>query len=220
MAELRGAGQGLLGDFTGSWKPTLPSLPKETTPEQIDEHQMALAQLIAHARSKARSGDIFTKETRALFRRYLARVFAGREGAELKASIMDENPGRIRLHVNARYPASVPVVDGAAAGAAGAAEAPRGARVSLHRRRLDPSSTSTRTSIVDLIENAIPEVERTSASCAAAVAIGIAGTARCVPCRSLRASGSDCPVARQLRRRPRSPRPSRRVDRSRTARDR
>ena len=83
---------------------TLPSLPKETTPTQITQHQMALAQLIANARSGAQFGDIFTKETRALFRRYLARVFVGREGAELKAVIMDENPGRLQLHVNARYP--------------------------------------------------------------------------------------------------------------------
>ncbi len=88
---------------------TLPDLPKEATPEQIHQHQMALAQLIAKARSGARFGDIFTKETRALFRRYLARVFAGRQGTELKAVIMDENPGKLRLYVNGRYPESVPV---------------------------------------------------------------------------------------------------------------
>ena len=79
------------------------------TPTQINQHQLALAQLIAHARSGAQFGDIFTKETRALFRRYLARVFVGPEGAKLKAVIMDENPGRLQLHVNARYPESVPV---------------------------------------------------------------------------------------------------------------
>jgi hypothetical protein len=88
---------------------TLPDLPKEATPEQIHAHQVALAQLIARARSKAEFGDIFTKDTRALFRRYLMRVFAGPEGAGLKALIMDENPGKLRLHVNARYPESVPV---------------------------------------------------------------------------------------------------------------
>ena len=37
--------------------------------EQIDAHQMALARLIAHARPGAKPGDIFTQETRALFRR-------------------------------------------------------------------------------------------------------------------------------------------------------
>ena len=88
---------------------TLPNLPREATPEQIDAHQMALAPLIARARANAKAGDIFTKEVRALFRRSLRRVLTGPEGAGLKAAIMDDNPGRLRLHVNARYPASVPV---------------------------------------------------------------------------------------------------------------
>jgi len=88
---------------------TLPALPKEATPEQINAHQLALAALIAKTRAKAAPGDIFTKETRALFRRYLARVFDGPQGRDLKASIMDENPGRLRLHINARYPESIPV---------------------------------------------------------------------------------------------------------------
>jgi len=88
---------------------TIPSLPKEATPQQINAHQMALAALIAKTRAKASAGDIFTKEVRALFRRYLARVFDGPQGRDLRASIMDENPGRLRLHVNARYPESIPV---------------------------------------------------------------------------------------------------------------
>jgi hypothetical protein len=88
---------------------TIPSVPKEATPQQINAHQMALAALIAKTRAKASAGDIFTKDVRALFRRYLARVFQGPEGRDLKASIMDENPGRVRLHINARYPESIPV---------------------------------------------------------------------------------------------------------------
>jgi hypothetical protein len=88
---------------------TIPALPKQPTPEQINAHQIALAALIAKTRAKAAPGDIFTKETRALFRRYLARVFEGPQGRQLKASIMDENPGRLSLHINARYPESIPV---------------------------------------------------------------------------------------------------------------
>ena len=88
---------------------TIPSLPKEATPQQINEHQMALAALIAKTRAKAAAGDIFSKDVRALFRRYLARVFQGPQGRDLRASIMDENPGRLRLHINARYPESIPV---------------------------------------------------------------------------------------------------------------
>jgi hypothetical protein len=88
---------------------TIPALAKEATPEQINAHQMALAALIAKTRAKAEAGDIFTKDTRALFRRYLARVFDGPQGRDLRAAIMDENPGRLRLHINARYPQSIPV---------------------------------------------------------------------------------------------------------------
>jgi hypothetical protein len=88
---------------------TLPPLPNETTPEMIDEHQRALERLIQRARTNAKLGDVFTKNTRALFRRNLARVFAGAQGEKLKASIMDENPGPIRLTVNGRYPDAVPL---------------------------------------------------------------------------------------------------------------
>ncbi|MEO7275433.1 MAG: hypothetical protein ABIX28_00170 [Vicinamibacterales bacterium] len=88
---------------------TIPSLPREATPQQINSHQMALAALIAKTRAKASVGDLFTKDVRALFRRYLARVFQGPQGRDLRASIMDDNPGRLRLHINARYPESIPV---------------------------------------------------------------------------------------------------------------
>jgi hypothetical protein len=89
---------------------TLPDLPKETTPEQIRAHRVALAHLIARARPGAEPGEIFTKDTRALFRRYLARVLAGPRGVELRAALREENPGKLRLHVNGPYPESVPVV--------------------------------------------------------------------------------------------------------------
>jgi hypothetical protein len=88
---------------------TIPDLPKEATPEQIERHQTALAELITHERSQARAGDIFTRSTRAQFRRFLAQAFAGPDGPELKAAIMEENPGNIRFAVNGRYPDAVPV---------------------------------------------------------------------------------------------------------------
>src|SRR5205814_3116484 len=39
---------------------TIPSLPKEATPQQIDQHQRALGRLIEQSRSGAKRGDIFT----------------------------------------------------------------------------------------------------------------------------------------------------------------
>ena len=62
------------------------------------------------ARAGAKPGDIFTPEARPVIKRLLATVFGGPEGAQLKASIMDENPvGRRKLTVNGRYPDTVPL---------------------------------------------------------------------------------------------------------------
>ena len=88
---------------------TLPSMPKETTPEIIDKHQRALEQLIRGARTEAKPGDLITPATQKAFRQLLARVFQGQEGRELKGTILDENPGNIGLTVNARYPDEIPL---------------------------------------------------------------------------------------------------------------
>ena len=87
----------------------LPALPKETTPQQIDDHQRELSQEIARVRGRAQAGDIFAKHIRAYFRRQLEAAFAGAEGKKLRETIMDENPGPIRLRVNGRYPDTVPL---------------------------------------------------------------------------------------------------------------
>jgi hypothetical protein len=88
---------------------TLPKLSKESTPEQIDKNQRALARLIQQKRRGAKPGDIFTPEAQAVIKRLLAKVFAGPEGAALRGSIMDENPLTIKLPVNSRYPDTVPL---------------------------------------------------------------------------------------------------------------
>jgi hypothetical protein len=88
---------------------SLPQLSKEATPEQINTHQRRLATLIQKTRANAQVGDIFTRESRAFIRRVLARVFGGPSGAQMKASIMDENPGPLRLRVNGRYPDAIPL---------------------------------------------------------------------------------------------------------------
>ena len=91
---------------------TLPKLPKEATPQQIDKNQRALEKLVREARATAKPGDIFTPEARPVIKRLLATVFGGPDGKQLKASIMDENPvepSTIKLTVNARYPDVVPL---------------------------------------------------------------------------------------------------------------
>ena len=88
---------------------TLPKLPKETDPATIDTHERALEKLITTERRNAKPGDILTAATRSHFRELLRRVFAGKEGAALKGTVMDENPGKIALTVNSRYPDDVPL---------------------------------------------------------------------------------------------------------------
>jgi hypothetical protein len=88
---------------------TLPSVPKSATPEQIDRNQRKLEILVRDARAGAKPGDLFTPEARPVILRLLATVFGGPEGAQLKASIMDENPVGIKLAVNGRYPDNVPI---------------------------------------------------------------------------------------------------------------
>jgi hypothetical protein len=91
---------------------SLPKLPKEATPEQIDKNQRALAKLVQDARAAAKPGDIFTPEARPVIKRLVASVFGGPDGKQLKASIMDENPvtpAALKLTVNSRYPDTVPL---------------------------------------------------------------------------------------------------------------
>ena len=88
---------------------TLPKLPDDATPEQIDKNQRLFEQKIREARKGAKVGDLFTPEARPVIVNLLAAVFAGPEGRELKASIMDENPVDISHQVNGRYPDNVPL---------------------------------------------------------------------------------------------------------------
>jgi len=87
----------------------LPHLPKEASPQQIDKNQRELGAKIKAARSTAKRGDVFTPESQVVIKRLLARVFGGPDGAALKASIMDENPGVPKIVVNERYPDAVPL---------------------------------------------------------------------------------------------------------------
>jgi hypothetical protein len=87
----------------------LTKLSKEATPEEIDQHQRNLARALQQLRPKAQPAELFTKEIRAYFRRQLQSVFVGAEGRTLKASIMDENPGPVRVSVNSRYPDTIPL---------------------------------------------------------------------------------------------------------------
>jgi hypothetical protein len=88
---------------------SLPRLPKDATPQQIDKNQRAFEALMRKVRATAKPGDIFTPEARPVIKRLLATVFGGPDGRQLKASIMDENTVGITISVNGRYPDKVPL---------------------------------------------------------------------------------------------------------------
>ena len=87
----------------------LPKVPNDATPEQIDKNQRAFEQRIRAARKDAKQGELFTPQAEPVIRRLLAAVFAGPNGKQLVASILDENPAGMKLAVNMRYPDSIPV---------------------------------------------------------------------------------------------------------------
>jgi len=89
---------------------TLPNLPKQTTPQEIDKHQRAMATLIQEARKTAKPGDIFHPAMQRLVRNLLRPIFSGKDGAQIKAEILDnEYKGNVKLAVNGRYPDEVPI---------------------------------------------------------------------------------------------------------------
>ena len=88
---------------------SLPKRPTEATPAEIDKHQRALATLIIAERKGAKRGDVITPEAERAIRAVLQQVFGGPDGKQLKSSIMDENPGDVRITVNSRYPDEVPL---------------------------------------------------------------------------------------------------------------
>jgi hypothetical protein len=71
--------------------------------------QDGLAARIRQARANAKQGDIFTPEIARQFRRLMYPEVKGRDGAETKAAIKDDQPGTVRISVNARYPDDEPL---------------------------------------------------------------------------------------------------------------
>jgi hypothetical protein len=135
---------------------TIPSLPKEATPQQIDQHQRALGRLIAQARANAKRGDIFTPEMERIARKLLNDIFRGPGGAQMKREVFEEYGQRnIVPKVNGRYPDEVPlstVPPGVLAGLPRLPEELEYRFVGTSLILLDPHAHI----IADFIERAIP----------------------------------------------------------------
>jgi hypothetical protein len=88
---------------------SLPKLSTEATPEEIDRYQQSLQAGIIAARGRARQGDILAQSVRRMIRIAIAQTFARGDRAALRESILEDNPGRVRLTVNSRYPEELPL---------------------------------------------------------------------------------------------------------------
>ena len=89
---------------------TLPKLATEATPEAIDKHQREFAARLTKARPGASHGDLFTPDMRRLVRTLIRRVFKDPQSRrQLRDAIMEDNPVRLKLTVNGRYPDAVPL---------------------------------------------------------------------------------------------------------------
>ena len=87
----------------------LPDLPKDAKREDIFARRQALLKRLQAARQDAKPGAVFTPAMQDYVRRMMAKLFAGPAGAQMRASIMDENPVSVKLTANMPYPTEVPL---------------------------------------------------------------------------------------------------------------
>ena len=87
----------------------MPALKSTASSEKIEHHQRELAEEIRKARRGAKQGDIFTPPIHAVFHRLIAIAMQGQGAARINTSLRHAEPVRLRLRINADYPASVPL---------------------------------------------------------------------------------------------------------------
>lgn len=87
---------------------SLPKLPKDATPQQIDQDQRLFEKLVVQDRADAKPGDLFIPDMQTYVRTLLADVFAGPLGGAERKAVHDE-PHPVSPVINKRYPDEVPL---------------------------------------------------------------------------------------------------------------
>jgi len=87
---------------------TLPKMKATNHPDQLDDHQKALAAKILAARSDAKPGDIFTKSISDEFRERIGQELLGQDARQARQTIRQGDPVEFQVHVNQIYPATLP----------------------------------------------------------------------------------------------------------------
>lgn len=96
-------------DVSGKLESEVYPASSELDPKTIHARQKELASRIIKALPEWKQGDIFTPEISAFFKRRIAEVVSGPEGANIKAAIFDDAPGEMTVKVFTEYPSGVPI---------------------------------------------------------------------------------------------------------------
>jgi len=85
-------------------KAKLPSLSKDSTPEQLEAYRKNFEESLRAARASATRGAIFTPAAGDYIRRTLKAEFKGKDRAELRAIVFEAETQGVPLRVNYPYP--------------------------------------------------------------------------------------------------------------------
>ncbi len=84
----------------------LPKLPEKASAEQIETHKLNFQKLVWEARAGAKQGEIFTPAAAALVRKIIKTEFGGKDGAELRKTVLEAETKGVAVAVNVSYPDS------------------------------------------------------------------------------------------------------------------
>ena len=87
-----------------SAKKTLPTLAKESTPEQIALYQKRFVEAMQKQRGYAKQGYMFTPSVADYIREIIKTEFKGSDRVELKETILEADTAGVPLRVNYPYP--------------------------------------------------------------------------------------------------------------------
>ena len=85
-------------------KDKLPKLSKDSTPEQIESYRKSFEERVRAARTGSRNGELFRAGVAAYIRKTLRTEFQGKDRAELREVILDEETTGVPLRINYPYP--------------------------------------------------------------------------------------------------------------------
>jgi hypothetical protein len=127
----------------------------DSPPQAFLDHQRQLAKLIQKARAGAKPGDLCRKPMRDVIRRLAAGVFRAPGGNEIRKSILDEDPGTLKLTVNSEYPDNAPFSTVPPQMLQGLPTLPEGLEYRFIGRRLLLIDSHARI-VADIVERVIP----------------------------------------------------------------